>query len=235
MENFLDYIKSHKKLLLILAVILILLVVVCIFKNNNYNEQEVVSDNFVSQDEDNINVDNYDNKKNSNIITIDIKGEVLNPGVYNLPVGARVIDAIEASGGVTASADTLNLNLSKVLNDQNVIIINSKDSKDSKEVIKYIETECDCPNINDACINGEDILTNDTENNSSDKSSNSKISINTATKEELMKLKGIGESKAEDIIAYRNNNGLFKSVEDIKKVSGIGDKVFEKIKDQITT
>ena len=90
------------------------------------------------------------------------------------------------------------------------------------EIVKIIDKECICPEIkNDACIN---------ENTST----SSKISINKASKEELQTLPGIGEAKAKDIVSYREQNGPFTKLEDITKVSGIGENVFVKIKDYIT-
>ena len=107
-------------------------------------------------------------------------------------------------------------------------IYNYKKSNETSN-INCASFECVCPDVkNDACI--EKNLK--AENNK--KEANNKVSINNATKEDLMSLTGIGESKANAIINYRNENGLFKQIEDIKNVSGIGDSVFEKIKNNIT-
>ena len=162
---------------------------------------------------------------------VDIKGEVINPGIYTLDDNQRVIDVINMAGGITKNADTSVLNLSKKLKDEMVIIVYSyyevKNFSYVKEVEKKVQTECS-KGINDvendACI----------EDDSSSEEESSIISINTATKEELMTLTGIGEKKAEDIIKYREENGEFTSIEDIKNVKGIGDSLFEKIKDYIT-
>ena len=221
MESILNFIKKYKYLILSGFIILIMLVgsiMVYIFKGSE--SKEIVN-------EDNINVveevhaleEDEDVKEET--ITIDIKGEVNKPGVYELPIGSRVIDAIKISGGTTNKADTSMLNLSKILADENVIIVYNKYNQ---QPIKYVEKECNC----DACINNSNVSSN-----SSKSSTNKKISINKATKEELMNLSGIGESRAIDIINYRNENGSFKSIEDLKKVSGIGEKLFEKIKNQI--
>ena len=170
-------------------------------------------------------------KENNSIIMVDIKGEVANPGIYTLEGTKRVIDVINMAGGITKNADTSVLNLSKKLKDEMVIIVYSyyevKNFSYIKEVEKKVQTECSkgINNIqNDACI----------EENEVTEETSSIISINTATKEELMTLTGIGEKKAEDIIKYREENGEFTSIEDIKNVKGIGDSLFEKIKDYIT-
>lgn len=168
-----------------------------------------------------------ENKK----IKIDIKGEILNPGVYQLKENDRVSDAINVAGGLTENADTELINLSKTLKDEMVIIIYNKyeiekirqESNKTETIIKYIEKKCTCPDTtNDACIRkAEDVK-------------DTKVSINTATVEELMTIEGIGESKAKAIVKYRETNGNFETIEDIKNVSGIGESTFEKFKDYIT-
>lgn len=173
---------------------------------------------------------NEQNKEVKKII-IDIKGNIVNPGIYELEEGKRVIDAIKAAGGLTESADTSVLNLSKKLKDEMVIIVYSYEDVLNFTIVKEQEQikqeEC-IKGINDigndACIEESDISVNN----------NSKVSINTATLEELMTLEGIGESKAKSIIEYREKNGDFKVIEDILNVSGIGEGLFAKIKENIT-
>lgn len=160
---------------------------------------------------------------------VDIKGEVNSPGIYSLSSSSRVIDVIEMSGGLTENADTSVINLSKKISDEMVIIIYSKeevaDFEKTKEIESQVQEKCHEKDsnslINDACITTES-------------TTSSKISINTATKEELMTLPGIGESKAEQIISYREENGPFTSIEDITNVSGIGESIFAQIKENIT-
>ena len=167
-------------------------------------------------------------------VKVDVKGNVQNPGVYELEEGSRVIDAINISGGLKDDSNTDLINLSMKLKDEMTIIIyTNKEIKEYRENNKkteyvYIEVE-KCPDkINDACINKNASSTSDSED------VNSLLSINTATSDELQKLPGIGKSKANDIISYRETNGNFNAIEDIKNVSGIGDSLFEKIKDLIT-
>lgn len=176
-------------------------------------------------------------------IKVDIKGEVINPGVYELNENDRVSDAIEKSGGLTEKADTNLINLSKNLKDEMVIVIYNKneieklkkDLTTTKTVIEYIEKECSCPDtINDACITEPKETTQTNEIKQTEEKTDSKISINKATLEELKTLPGIGESKAKAIIEYREKNGQFKETKDITNVSGIGESTFEKFKDYIT-
>lgn len=157
------------------------------------------------------------------LFKVDIKGAVLNPGVYELSNDSRIIDAIELAGGLLEDANTDYLNLSKKIEDGTVIFVytNSEmeELMEAKTIVEYVEKECNCPDvINSACMGT---------------TSSSKVNINSATLEELMTLSGIGESKAQAIIEYRETN-LFMTIEDIKNVSGIGDSAYEKIKDFIT-
>ena len=140
---------------------------------------------------------------------------------------------IRLAGDLTANADTSVINLSKKVEDEMVIIIYSQEEVanfvQTKEIEQQKQEECRQPQsstiINDACII-EEAGENDTLG---------KISINTATKEELMTLNGIGEAKAEAIIKYRDEIGSFQSIEEIKEVSGIGEELFAQIKENITT
>jgi len=164
---------------------------------------------------------------------IDIKGEVMAPGIYTLRKDSRVMDAITEAGGLTEKADTSVLNLSKKVEDEMVIIVYSyeevADFKRTKELESEVQETCKSGGKyeleNDACIKEE--KKNETVSGS--------ISINTASKEELMTLPGIGEAKAISIISYREEHGSFEKIEDIMQVSGIGESVFAKIKENITT
>ena len=165
---------------------------------------------------------------------VDIKGSIINPGVYEIECNKRIIDVISLAGGLSEDADTSILNLSKKVKDEMYIIVYTnnqiKEYKEkmlpSKEIIKKIEEKIICPDTsNNACLK-------DSNTNTKDIVVEGKININTASKEELMTLPGIGESKADKIIEYRNNN-RFNSIEDIKNISGIGESIFNKIKDSI--
>ena len=157
-------------------------------------------------------------------IYIDIKGYVNKPGVYKISSTSRVIDAIEVAGGLKKDANTRFINLSKTLNDGDVIVIysNSEIKKAEKQDVIYVETPCVCEEVkNDACYKEETTVTG-------------KVNINTSSLEELKTLNGIGDAKAKAIIDYRTQNGNFKSIEDILKVNGISQTIYAKIKENIT-
>lgn len=162
-------------------------------------------------------------------IKVEIKGFVNHPGVYEVSDELIVNDIITLAGGLTANANTTQLNLSKKVYDEMVIIVPSNEEiadLSHKKSIKYIENECFCPKIiNDSCITyspDDDLIIKPI-----------KISLNNATKEELMTLSGIGESKALAIIEYRKTSRFF-ALEEIMNVKGIGKSIYEKIKDNIS-
>ena len=220
---------------IIISVVFILIVACTIIKGNFFEKEEKVEEKKI----DSIVLKKKKDKKNKNNekedeeIMVDVKGEVITPGIYKLKPNSRVIDAIEMAGGTNKNADTSIINLSKKLKDEMVIIVYSyyevKNFKQTKKIEQAVEENCvnGYENVkNDACI--MDNISND------NSKQNSIISINTATKEQLQTLPGVGEAKAQSIIEYRNKNGLFAKIEDIKNVSGIGEALFEKIKNNIT-
>lgn len=157
-------------------------------------------------------------------IVVEIKGEVKKPNVYELKNGSRIYELIEEAGGPTDEADLSNINRALYLSDGQCIVIKNINDVESEEA-----------NLNES-LNTE-VSNNIPANSSGDKgekNESSVININTASKETLMTLNGIGESKAQAIIDYRDEIGGFKSIDDITKVSGIGEKTLEKIKDKIS-
>lgn len=143
---------------------------------------------------------------------VHVCGEVANPGIYELPAGSRIYEAVKAAGGFTENAEEESVNLASPIEDGVQIRIYSKD-------------EAETLAAGAAPFDGFE---------ASGEGKEPVVNLNTATKEELMTLSGIGESRAEDIIRYREENGGFQNIEDIMKVSGIKDAAFQKIKDRIT-
>ncbi len=150
-------------------------------------------------------------------IYVYVCGAVEVPGVYQLEEGSRLFEAVELAGGLTADADTTCFNLAKQLSDGEQVVILTQDET---EMLKKEGKP----------IPGQEKI----DTGQSMGSSSNLVNINTATVSELTTVSGIGESRAQAIIAYREKNGSFQSIDDIKKVDGIKDGLFSKIKDKIT-
>jgi len=184
--------------------------------------------------EEDIEEDNNESET-INTIKVDVKGAVKTAKVYELPEGSIVSDAIILAGGINSNGTLENINLSKKLNDEMVIYVFTKEELEKKRseneiVCEVPECKCETIIINE-CIDDD---LNGSNNESSGTGNSKKVSINTASLEELLTLDGIGESKAKSIIEYREQNGKFHKIEDIMNVSGIAEEAFEKIKDYIT-
>ncbi len=223
----------YKKGLILLSVIVVAIITFLGYslqsKNANdiepYDESELKKseeEEVNSNNEDQEKTNQEDNSIEASSIFIDISGAVKNPGVYKLNMGSRLNDAIEASGGLTEDANldyiAKNLNKASILNDEDKI---------------YIPFEKDDLSLIENNTTVKSTLTSTTSAKLSNGVENAKININTATKEQLITLKGIGDSFAQRIIDYRQENKFIK-IEDIKNIKGIGEKTFENIKDKIT-
>ncbi|MGN1271553.1 MAG: helix-hairpin-helix domain-containing protein [Lactobacillus sp.] len=154
----------------------------------------------------------------SKTVTCDISGAVKHEGVYTLKNGARLQELIEAAGGTTSRAQLKAINRAVLLKDQDKIHIPYKGEK-----------------VENAATVGAGSQSNATsgESSSSQQENGEKVNLNTASAADLQKLNGIGEKKAEQIIAYREQKGSFKKIEDLMQVSGIGEKTFASLKDQL--
>lgn len=223
----LRFLKKYKYVMTIFLFMLIIFYIVFVKVNLKSKEKNLVDNQVVINEVEKVEVDLKDD-----LVYVDIKGAVKKPGVYKINSDKKIIDVITIAGGLMENANTDNINLSKKVTDEMVIIIYTdeevKNSNIVDTVIKVIDKECVCPNIqNDGCIN--------TEINDSITNVNKTININTATLEELMSINGLGEAKAKAIIKYREENGYFKIIDDLLNVFGIGEALLEKIKEYITT
>ena len=223
--NMTFHYRYRKQIILILSLVLIITVsissVIYFYKPN---KEKKVKDLKVEKIKKEKKVE-----QEPTLYMVDIKGQVINPGIYELSSSSRIIDVITKAGGLTEIADTSVINLSKKIEDEMVIIIYSEYEVtnwiETKEQEKYLQEKCrqeeEGKIENDACITEDATIESTT------------ININTATKEELMTLTGIGEAKADAIISYREQTA-FTKIEDLKNVSGIGDSIYNEIKDRIT-
>lgn len=205
----LDFFKKRK----VFIGIVVLLIMLIGWKM--YNK----TDSFVSDEVLDSEINNIDKKitDEEDFIVVHITGEVKKPGVVKLKQGSRIEDVISSAGGLTENADITYVNLAYIVEDGVKIKIPSVNEEDIKN--EYIVSD-----------SGKNVIISDEEN----KDYNTRIvNINTANQNELEQLPGIGSSIATRIIDYRNKNGKFRNIEDIKNVTGIGDNKYEKIKDFI--
>lgn len=224
-------------IIIVLQVITVSTVVLC---NDCFNDGDKQENNseiaIVEKKEENIS----DNVEVLSNIRVDVKGAVKKAGVYELDRNSRVIDAINLAGGFKSNASTKYLNLSKKISDEMVIYVYTTNQVKSMGIKEEIKEECNCPTVDTSICAGSNIIVSDKNNNTNveenknEAEGSNKVSLNNASKEELMTLSGIGESKALAIIEYRSKNNGFKVLEDIMNVSGIGESLYNKIKDNIT-
>lgn len=154
-----------------------------------------------------------DIQEETSAIWVDVSGAVKNPGVYKLENDARIFQAIEAAGGFSEDADPQWLNQAAEISDGEKIFVYTKEETQTLK---------------------EQGISSEQEKENAEKAEEARININQASLEELQEIPGIGEARAQAIIAYREETGGFGSIEDIQQVSGIKGKTFEKIEPYIT-
>ena len=216
---------EKKKKILIIATLLIITLIGGII----YFYTQASDENFLNfEDEKNETIDTSDwtnstleeTTEEEKKILIHITGEVNNPGVVSLKEGARIIDAINEAGGTTEKADLGKVNLAYILEDAQKVYIPSTNETENKNYVSESSGQ-----ITVATNSANDLIAK----------ANEKImvNINTANEVELQRIPGIGETIAGRIVAYRKQNGKYKTIEDIQNVSGVGASKFQKIKQYI--
>ncbi|MFV0518926.1 MAG: helix-hairpin-helix domain-containing protein [Lachnospirales bacterium] len=199
-----DLYNNYFNLINTIIIIIIILVIALIYTSKSNFEKELTTENEI-----NITVDT--SEKEAIIETYEksyvyITGEVKNPGIYDLTENLRINDLIDLAGGLTDNANIININLAQKLYDEDHIIILS-----NEEVISLgVTAESSTTNVENTVVN-----------------------INTANIEELKTINGVGDVTAENIIKYREENGKFENKEDIKNVTGIGEKTYLELESQI--
>ena len=213
--------QKQKILLIIISIALFIFLFIYIYKNlyESENNSEIILNNDINQIQneqvnEKIGIINEKEK-----VIIHVVGEVNSPGVVTLEEGARIIDAINAAGGKTEEADLSKINLAYVVEDGTQIYIPR--INENLNQVELISTEA-----------GQSVVINNS--NINEEENNTKVNINTANKEKLETLPGIGETTAQKIIDYREQNGKFTKIEDLRNVSGIGEAKFNSLKDKIT-
>lgn len=225
--------KIKKNLKWVTILILVAIAVICILLKRQLKKESLPKEKEeeIQRVEEIVEPD----EEEKNIFYIDIKGAVVNPGVYEIEEGKKVIDVIQLAGGFSENADSSLINLAKMVSNEMVIIVYTTEEVkkvQEEEIAKVVDNQCICPAIkNDACLIQEEETKTEEQVKTEIKN---KININIASLEELQTLTGIGESKAEAIIKYREEHGTFQKIEELLEVSGIGEALYEKIKDDIT-
>ena len=226
-EKILAYVKDNR---LFVSVIAVLMVIFCFFlwmtcgagnsmeAETSYTDVTALSTSSSKQSSQSLSEASSQSKtegseKGESKVTVDVKGAVANPGVYTLKASARVTDAIKAAGGMTEDADAKSVNLAASLSDEEVVYVATKNENLS--------------------VLGQSGTGQVSDKGGQTSAKDGKINLNTATSEELQTISGIGAKRAEDIIAYRESHGGFQSVDDLKNVSGIGDKTLDKIRESL--
>ena len=241
--DFFNYLKNNKLMAIFISflinILLLISFLIILYFYLNYNcpicENEITTLEKEAEKNDNI----------TNSFYVEVKGAVKKPGVYQVTNQNIINDLIALAGGFNKNAYTKNINLSKHLFSELVVYVYTKteyQNFNKKEEVKEIICECptyditNCTNEMASEIINDDQIDFQVNNSSTNNLENEikKININISSKEELISLPGIGESKALDIINYRETTGHFKNIEEIKNVSGIGNALYEKIKDLIT-
>ena len=203
-EDVVLFFRQNVKSIILAFVCSLIVIIGGLFYFNQSKTEDYSGVSFSNISNETNNKDEKAEDKHDEKIFVDVKGAVKHPGVFETIKDKRVKDLIEEAGGLLDDADTSTLNLSQKVKDQMVIYVLKHGEKPKQ--------------ISDS---------------GSSSSNTDVININTANKEQLMKISGVGKTKAEAIISYREKNGDFKKKEDITKVRGIGKATFEKIKDKI--
>ena len=203
-EDVVLFFRQNVKSIILAFVCSLIVIIGGLFYFNQSKTEDYSGVSFSNTSNETNNKDEKAEDKHDEKIFVDVKGAVKHPGVFETTKDKRVKDLIEEAGGLLEDADTSTLNLSQKVKDQMVIYVLKHGEKPKQ--------------ISDGGTSS---------------SSGDVININTANLEQLMKISGVGKTKAEAIIAHREKNGDFKKKEDITKVRGIGKSTFEKIKDKI--
>lgn len=214
-KTYIEMLKEYKWQIALPAVAGLLMATFLIFSQPAKSDQTGLTDfpqlEQTSSSSDLVEETSTEASEEPTQLVVDVKGAVAKPGLYTLEADARVNDAVEAAGGLTSQADPKSINLAQKLSDEAVVYVASED-----ENISVVAST-----TASSAMSQEEKNTN-------------LVNLNTATEADLQTISGIGAKRATDIIAYREANGGFKSVDDLNNVSGIGDKTMESIRPYVT-
>lgn len=217
-DRFQSAYKKNRRLFLIGVglsssfVLLLGIVLFLIFHQTTPNIEQKLETSFVSSSLVSTTQSNEDRQMSSSseTVIVDIKGAVKIEGVYEVRSNERLAKVIDKAGGFTEDADKTSVNLAQKVSDEMMVYVARQDENKSL------------------------LIANSSSSATISDSTSGIVNINTATQEELQTISGIGEKRAKDIVAYREQNGLFKSVDELSNISGIGTKTLEKLKSEVS-
>ena len=204
--------ENKEKIIIAILCVLLIISLVIYFSNKENEEEYVEIDTEIAKLSEEEHIEEVEESEE---IILHVIGAVKCPGIVKIKEGSRIVDVIEAAGGITEVADTSKINLAYIVEDGQKIFVPSIIDEITEET-EYVTSE-----------SGDNIIVDDTEGE------NVMVNINKATQTELETLPGIGPTMALRIIEHREENGNFENIEEIKNVKGIGDAKFDNIKNNI--
>lgn len=231
-----EFNKKQKVIIVIIGSMIIIAFLYYIYtKEDNMviSTEETAEKNLVGNTAENLEENEETTKENTNKIIVHVSGAVNKEGIVELEENSRISDAISKAEGLKENADTKKINLAYKLEDGMKIYIPTIEESMNQNEQNQNESQSLMDQTSQYITSSSEIIQDEQTNGTSETKTNEKININTATQTELETLPGIGPSTSLKIVNYRKENGNFKTIEDIKEVSGIGEVKYENIKDLI--
>ena len=232
--------EFNKKQKIIIAIIGLMIIIAFLYyiytkeDDSIISTEEIVEENMVENTIGNLEENEETTKEDTDKIIVHVSGAVNKEGIVELEENSRISDAIDKAEGLKENADTKNINLAFKLEDgMKIYIPTIGESREQNEQNGQSQNETLMDETSKYVTSSSGVVQEEQTNGQSEQKKNEKININTATQTQLETLPGIGPSTSLKIVNYREENGKFKNIEDIKEVSGIGDVKYENIKDLI--
>ena len=232
--------EFNKKQKIIIAIIGLMIIIAFLYyiytkeDDSIISTEEIVEENMVENAIGNLEENEETTKEDTDKIIVHVSGAVNKEGIVELEENSRISDAIDKAEGLKENADTKNINLAFKLEDgMKIYIPTIGESREQNEQNGQSQNQTLMDETSKYVTSSSGVVQEEQTNGKSEQKKNEKININTATQTQLETLPGIGPSTSLKIVNYREENGKFKNIEDIKEVSGIGDAKYENIKDLI--
>lgn len=232
-----EFNKKQKIIIAIIGSMIIIAFLYYIYTKEDesvISTEEIVEENMIENTAENLEENEETTKEGTEKIIVHVSGAVNKEGIVELEENSRISDAIDKAEGLKENADTKNINLAFKLEDgMKIYIPTIGESREQNEQNGQSQNQTLMDETSKYVTSSSGVVQEEQTNEKSEQKNNEKININTATQTQLETLPGIGPSTSLKIVNYREENGKFKNIEDIKEVSGIGDAKYENIKDLI--